>query len=112
MNINDSLKDALTKMFIDMHARFGDVVRGYWLYESDDCPGCGQKAQPFPHKGREALSLNIFIYRERGILIGYVLCGRCGKKVIQAGKQHPGRQIALHDTIEATLKRGYDARLN
>lgn len=54
------------------------------------------------HQGQRALSLNAFIYRERGILIGYTLCSRCAKQVLQATKQTP-----LHTTIEANLIKAY-----
>ena len=53
-------------------------------------------------KGEETLSLNAFIFREHGVLIGYLLCAKCGRKVINAKKYLP-----LHAKIEETLKKAY-----
>jgi hypothetical protein len=103
----EATDDMLAQMFAQARAQFGSAIKGYWFYEPDPCPGCGQAVDAVKVKGQDALSLNGFIYRERGILIGYVLCGRCAKQIFQAAKVNPGKQIALHTTIETNLIKAY-----
>ena len=67
-------KELLDKFFAQARAQFGDAVKAFWFYEGDFCPGC--MARPIgvtKLKGENALSLNGFIYRPRGVLIGRVL---------------------------------------
>jgi len=56
----------------------------------------------------QGLTINGFIYRERGVLIGYVLCSRCATKIFEASRRAPGRPTARHATIEANLRKAYD----
>jgi hypothetical protein len=60
------------------------------------------------HKGEEALSVNAFIYRGRGVLISYVLCGRCGEYIFAEAEKNPYRQTPLHLMIEQNLSMAYE----
>jgi hypothetical protein len=112
MTTEDQIDQAMIEMFARTHANFGKAVKGYWFYDSEACPGCGRKVSPMRHKGGDALSLNAYIYRKRGILIGYILCGRCATEIHRAAKRNPGVQIARHDIIETTLGNAYEAHMN
>lgn len=111
MNTEEVINNTMIKMFAQLHAQVGDALKGYWFYESERCPGCGRKAGPMRYQGQDALSINAYIYRRRGILIGYLLCGRCANEVHQSAKKRPGVQIARHDHIEDTLNDAYEAHL-
>lgn len=98
---------ALEQLFAQAQKQFGKAIKGFWFYEPDPCPGCGRTIDAMKYKGQRAMSLNAFIYRERGILIGYVLCSQCGKQVFKAVETNPGKQTPLHATIEANLIKAY-----
>lgn len=86
-------------------AQFGDAVRAYWVYADDLCPGCLKRPIDFfKVKGQDALALNSFIYRERGVLIGYLLCSQCAKGIYEAT---PRSDDALHQNIERNLIAAY-----
>lgn len=97
----------LEQIFAQVKAQWGPLIKGYWFYEPDPCPGCGRIVDAAKHEGKDTLSLNAFIYRQRGILIGYLLCGRCAKQVMQAGQTQPPKEIPLHKTIENNLIKAY-----
>lgn len=106
MHAQDS--DALlAQLFHQARAQFGPVIKGYWFYQPEPCPGCQRAVDAIPLKGQNGISLNAFIYRERGILIGYCLCSRCAKTIFQASKTEPGKQIPLHQVIEKNLVQAY-----
>ena len=107
MQPNDPIDDALAQMFLQMHAHFGDAIKSYWFNDSGICPGCGRQVGVVKHKGKDAVSLNAFIYREVGVLIGYFLCQRCMKEVFRTAKRTPGQQGPRHDAIEANLMAAY-----
>lgn len=100
-------KNALAQMFQQAQSQFGDAVKSHWFNSGDACPGCGGEIDALKFKGEDALSLNAFIYRERGVLIGYLLCGDCAGKIMRAAKKNPYKQIALHATIEKNLVEAY-----
>jgi len=102
----------LAQLFLQARMQFGNAIKGYWFYGPDPCPGCGRTIDAIKLKGKDALSLNAFIYRERGILIGYVLCSRCAKQIFQADKVNPGKQLPLHKTIETNLIKAYLQQLH
>jgi len=103
-----SAEAALAKMFTLARAQFGDAVKGQWLYDGEACPGCGREIDAVKWKGQEAMSLNAFIHRKPGVLIGYLLCGRCGEEVMRAGQSPLKRPTPLHTTIEQTLIQAYE----
>ena len=111
MNTKDQPDAMLALLFRQAKAQFGDAVKGFWFYDGDPCPGCGFSVDTMKYKGKEALSLNAFIYRPRGVLIGYVLCGLCAQQIFQAAERNPGVQIPLHAVIERNLTRAYQRYL-
>ncbi len=112
MTIDEEIERALIQMFAQAHAHFGNVMKGYWFYELDSCPGCGRPVDAMRYKGKEALSMNAYIYRKRGVLIGYLLCNRCANETHRSAQKRPGVQIARHDIIEKTLGEAYEAHMN
>lgn len=91
--------------------QFGNVVKGFWFYDGDPCPGCGFPIDVLQYKGQDALSLNTFIYRPAGMLIGYFLCSLCAQQIFQAAERNPGVQIPLHGVIERNLIAAYQRHL-
>ncbi len=112
MNSDESIDNALTQMFLQMQAQFGDAVKSYWFNDSGICPGCGQQVGKVQYKSKDVVSLNAFIYREVGVLIGYFLCQRCMKEVFRTAKQTPGQQGPRHDAIEANLVAAYQQHVS
>ena len=49
-----------------------------------------------------------FMYRERGVLIGYLLCGLCAQDIFKTSKK---RQTSMHDNIERNLISAYQKHL-
>ena len=90
-------------------AQFGDAVKSYWVYTDDLCPGCRKRPiDAIIFKGKEGLAMNSFIYRERGVLIGYLLCGQCAKGIYEAT---PRSDDELHQSIERNLIAAYQRYL-
>lgn len=110
-DLNKQVDAMLTELFARAQAQFGNAVKGYWFYDGDSCPGCGSPVTAMKHKGKKALSLNAFIYRPRGVLIGYVLCGRCARHIFQAAQKNPYTQTQLHAVIEQNLTVAYKRHL-
>jgi hypothetical protein len=92
----------LDQLFRQAQMQFGSAIKSRWFYDRDDCPGCGQEIGAMKWKKKKALSLNAFIYREHGVLIGYLLCGKCGKQVMAATENLP-----LHADVEKNLKQAF-----
>ena len=111
MNTEEYANEVLKKLYSRARAQFGSSVKSYWFNNSDFCPGCGGKVDAMKVKGEDALSLNAFIYRERGVLIGYILCSRCARRVFKIAKRSPGKQTALHTAIEKDLVNAYKKHL-
>jgi hypothetical protein len=100
----------IISFFEDLYHRLkmqsGGLIRSRWFHTEEDCPGCGKKLTTMKVKGKNALSLNTFIFREHGVLIGYLLCGKCAKEVHK--KENAGiDKLPIHDAIEKTLKTSY-----
>jgi hypothetical protein len=99
----DHVEGLLDQLAAFGEARFGDAIREYWFYRGDLCPGCMRRpAGAVKYKGRKALSLNCFMYWERGVLIGYLLCGHCVRTVARKSGESK-----IHQTIERNLIVGY-----
>ena len=105
-------EEVLITLFLQARAQFGDAIKSYWFHDSDNCPSCGYKVDIFKMKGKDSLSMNTFIYRQRGVLIGYFLCGRCAHKVFRDAKRNPGVQTSVHDAIERNLIAAYQKHMN
>lgn len=104
----EHVEAALAQMFMQAKMQFGKAIKGYWFYQPDPCPGCGGEIDTGKVvKNDREISLNAFIYRPRGVLIGYFLCNKCAKKIHQAAKRNPGKQISLHEEIEQNLSSAY-----
>ncbi len=108
---NEYADKLLGQMFQQAKAQFGSAVKAFWFYDGDPCPGCGSEIDAMEFKGKEALSLNAFIYRERGILIGYFLCGRCAGKIFRDAEQNPYQQTSLHTIIKMNLVEAYQQHI-
>lgn len=100
--------------FAMMQAQFGDAVKSFWFYEGDRCPCCGG-FNPIDERKVSAVSLNGFMYRARGVLIGYVLCMDCARAVMAACQEKQAQltgTTTLHQTIEQNLIRAYHRYLS
>ena len=105
MKKND-IAELMDTLFLQAKIRFGRAIKVTTFHDRDECPGCGGKISTGKHKGQDTISLNTFIFREHGMLIAYLLCGKCGKKVIKATTDTP-----LHAEIENNLKKAYLSHL-
>lgn len=97
----------LNSLFWQMKMSLGDVVQSTFVHASEHCPGCGSKIKNFKIKGQDMLSLNTFIYRAHKVLIGYFLCGKYAKFVLNPSQKDPNTETPLHGKIEETLKQAY-----
>ncbi len=80
----------LSLMFNQAKAQFGNAVKSFWFYEGDLCPGClTRPIGIIKIKGENALAINGFMYRQRGVLIGYFLCEHCAKYIFKEAQKHP-----------------------
>ena len=88
-----------------MKARFGNAVRAYWFYDGDLCPCClSHPVGEMVYNNQKALSVNAFMYRERGVLIAYLLCGQCAQEIMV---QSQGNPTSMHKAIEDNLVSAY-----
>jgi len=104
--------ELLNTLYTRAKAQFGDSVKSFWFYDGDLCPAC--MARPIgaiKFKGRDALAINAFIYRERGVLIGYFLCETCAKFIFKEAQKNPYKQTPLHADIERNLITAYHKHL-
>lgn len=98
----------LSIMFTQAKAQFGDAVKSFWFYEGELCPGC--LARPIgviKMKGENAVAINGFMYRPRGVLIGYFLCEVCANYIFNEAAKNPYKQTPLHADIERNLAEAY-----
>jgi len=107
MKEDDDISDALDMLFSRAQMQFGSAIRSRWFYDRDGCPGCGGKVSEMKYKKKRTMSLNAFIYREHGVLIAYLLCGKCAKQIFD----NPTAKLELHDEIETNLKRAFTRHL-
>ena len=99
-------------LFTQAKAQFGNAVKSFWFYDGDLCPACLRNSiGVVKFKGEDALAINAFMYRERGILIGYFLCETCAVYIFDEAEKHPYRQTALHADIESNLATAYHKHL-
>ncbi len=98
------LLDILDAMYRQAQMMYGGVVKGKWLYGGDSCPGCGKDITEMKWKKKKAVSLNTFIYRDHGVLIGYLLCGKCGHHIHSEAQKGGYTKLPIHDEIEKNLK--------
>lgn len=103
-----AIEETLEAFLKQARRQFGEAVKTTWFYDGDLCPACGRQQPGLVRvRNREALSLNAFIYRERGVLIGYFLCDRCVKQIFHLASINPYVQTPLHAGIERNLIAAY-----
>lgn len=110
--MHDSKTEAdkiLEMMYMQGKAQFGDAMKSFWVYDGDLCPGClARPIDRIKFKGKkDALSINGFIYRPRGVLIGYFLCETCANYIFTEAEKNPYKQTPLHADIERNLADAY-----
>ena len=104
--------EILKKLFMQAKAQFGDAIKSFWFYDGDLCPACIQRPIGMvKYKGKDALAINAFIYRERGVLIGYFLCETCAKYIFKEAQKNPYHQTPIHADIERNLIAAYHKHL-
>ena len=113
---SDSKSEAekiLELMYLQGKAQFGNAMKSFWLHDGDFCPGClARPIDRIKFKGKEgALSINGFMYRPRGVLIGYFLCETCAKFIFKEAEKNPYKQTPLHADIERNLAEAYHKHL-
>ena len=107
-----AIDEILSRLFAQAKAQFGNVIKSFWFYDGDLCPAC--LARPIgvvKFKGKDALAINAFIYRERGVLIGYFLCKTCAKYIFKEAQKNLYKQTPLHADIEQNLVAAYHKHL-
>ena len=104
---NKEIFELLDGLYVQAKLQFGTAIRSRWLYDGDGCPGCGSVIKGMKWKKKNALSINAFIYREHGVLIAYLLCGKCAKYIFKESEKNPNEQTPLHNEIEKNLKSGF-----
>lgn len=101
------IEGLLEQLFRQEQMQFGNAIKSRWMHDRDGCPGCGREITAMKIKKKKALSLNAFIYREHGVLIAYLLCGKCADQVFKLAKTNPYGTTPLHAEIEKNLKQAY-----
>src|SRR6476619_1173596 len=97
---NKEITQLLDQLFLQAQMQFGSAIRSRWFHDGDTCAGCGGKIDAFKFKKKKSLSLNAFIYRDHGVLIAYLLCGKCASYIFQESKRDSFSQTDLHVEIE------------
>ena len=106
------IDELLQTLFRQARSQFGSAIKSFWFYDGELCPACSQrKIDLLKIKGKEALSLNAFIYRENGTLIGYFLCPICAKQIFKDASKKPNTQTDVHAAIEQNLIVAYHLHL-
>lgn len=105
--MKNEIEDIFEQLFRQARMQFGNAIRGRWMHDGEGCPGCGKEIGVMKYKKTDALSLNAFIFREHGVLIAYMLCGRCANHIFRQSKKNPYRKLPIHDEIEKNLKRAF-----
>lgn len=104
--------EIMSKMLKQGKAEFGNAVKSFWFYEGELCPACNQHPiGVVKFKGKDALPINGFMYRERGVLIGYLLCETCAKYIFNEAQKNPYKNTSLHADIEQNLIAAYQKHL-
>lgn len=111
---NSTTAEGVLKLMYEQgKAQFGNAMKGFWVYDGDLCPACLQNsAGEVNFQGEKALSINGFMYRERGNLIGYFLCEICSLFIHENAKKNPYKETPLHTKIETNLKEAYQRYLS
>ncbi len=62
-------------------------------------------------KGENAVAINAFIYRPRGVLIGFFLGETCANFIFKEAEKNPYKQTPLRADIEQNLTAAYHKHL-
>ena len=111
MDDKEHAQATLAMLYSQARAQFGRAVKSYWFCDGDACPGCLRAVDTLRYKGQDTLSLNAFMHRPRGVLIGYLLCSRCARRILRAAHSHTKEKTPLHEVIEQRLVQGYEQYL-
>lgn len=103
----NEIREMLDQLFNQARMQFGSAIKSRWMHDGDGCPGCGGKISTMKFKKQDALSLNAFIFREHGVLIAYLLCGKCAKYIFKQSETNPYSKTDLHTEIEKNLKSAF-----
>ena len=107
-----ALDNIMNNLYMQAKAQFGAAIKSFWLYDGDLCPACVQRPiGVVKFKGQDALAINAFIYRERGVLIGYFLCETCATYIFKEAQKNPYHQTPIHADIERNLTAAYHKHL-
>jgi hypothetical protein len=101
------ISEMMETIFRQAQMQFGSAVKSRWMHDGDGCPGCGREIDGMKFKGKKALSLNAFIFRDHGVLIAYLLCGKCAGHIFRESEKNPYSQTPLHTEIEKNLKQAF-----
>ena len=112
MKKEHDIDNMMAQLLLQYEEQYGNTIKSYWFHESDFCPSCGRKVDFFKVKRGQAISLNGFLYRQRNVLLGYFLCGRCAKRIHQDARLYPGVETEQHAKIELTLITAYHQHMN
>lgn len=104
---NKEIEELLDQLFRQAQMQFGSAVKRRWLHDGDGCPSCGKEISVTKYKKKDALSLNAFMFREHGVLIAYMLCGKCAGHILRESKKNPFTKLPPHDEIEKNLKQAF-----
>jgi len=104
---NKEISELLDMIFRQAQMQFGSAIKSRWLHDGDGCPGCSRKISTMKFKGKNALSINAFIFREHGVLIAYLLCGKCARHIFRESEKDPDAPTTLHSEIEKNLKQAF-----
>ena len=104
----------LNTLYTQAKAQFGDAVKSFWFYAEEYCPGCQMRPiGVIKMKGENAVSMNAFIYRARGVLIGYFLCEVCANFIFKEVDKNPKiKTTPLHADIKTNLIGAYHKYLS
>ncbi len=109
---NAAADKLLNKLCMQAKAQFGTAIKSFWFFDGDLCPACTQRPiGVVKYKGKDALAINAFIYRERGVLIGYFLCETCATNIFKEAQKNPYIQTPIHADIERNLIASYHKHL-
>ena len=101
------LFEVLDQLYSQAQVQYGGAITGKWLHDGDGCPGCGRDITEMKWKKKKAVSLNAFFYRDHAVMIGYLLCGKCGHHIHSEAQKGGYERLPIHDEIEKNLKAAF-----
>ena len=109
---SDATEGIMNTLFTQAKTQFGNAIKSFWFYDGDLCPSClHHEIGTVKFKGQDAMSINAFIYRQRGVLIGYFLCETCALHIFEEAEKKPYQQTPMHSMIEQNLIAAYHHHL-